>query len=992
MVRYASQFVRAVTVLALCAAAVAVPIGASPAAAQSSALLPPLDDCANATPIVVASDAAAQSDIYSSVTLAGVLEAVSAGSTACIVLAGPRDGSMPAAQLARLKTARSSGYVVGGVAAVSSQKAPRGFTRIAGASRWATARNIGIAAYRLARGEQPAAAAFPHGSGHGTSGTSDRPALPTPDSCRGATPIVVASDVAAQSDIYSAVTLAGVLDAVDSGSGSCIVLAGHRAAAMPSAQSERLNAATGLGYVVGGASAVVQAKVPLSFRRVAGSDRWETARAVGTVALETARPSLNNMPPSGQEVVARADVGATGATLAGGTVKVTVPPGTFDDDSSVLIRAPLGQVGHLIGGDLIEVDHTGPINKPITVVWDVSELNEFQQAVLVLVRWNEQEQRWRAQDADFDIINGRLTAHLDKWSPPWGWITNAGSAVGQTVTSIGSTVNQTFGEFIGVKVDAPKCASPMPAWLTHADDPDEHSNSASIRLCYEATGDDVQMKTANNRNISRFVYPTGDIAWSSNKSSNSSLADLVVGETFGRWLENDTRVFFLPLQTRHIDLHRPRNPGTHSLTFQTEQRTIVPPSRDIVVLTLPDIVYSVLEQFELPFLKNYEVLEVLSPYLECTLAGVPALIGTPRHEWLSSIGQYIVDCFTSQNNFTDSALASADVDIHNIFQGFTDLAAFVDIVRLGYRITDTFITPEEYWTVSTQTTSGQATRAGTTRQTISAGRGNSCGIRNDSTVICWGTNEYGQSDAPSGSFTSVSTGYEHSCGIRSDGAATCWGSNLVGRFLSGKIDAPSGSFTSVSAGGGHSCGIRSDGTVTCWGWNWKSFGEHRSGQRDAPSGSFISVSAGYSHSCGVRSDSTVACWGTNDYGQSDAPSGSFISVSASSARSCGIRSDNTLICWGWGVDPPSGSFTSVSLATNSDNSCGLRANGTVVCWRARGYLESEAPPSGSFTSVAVGSGHACGLRINNTVTCWGNDLSGQSDAPPGLFDSATVGP
>ena len=959
--------------LALCAAAVAVPIGASPAAAQSSALLPPLDDCAGATPIVVASDAAAQSDIYSSVTLAGVLEAVSAGSTACIVLAGPRDGSMPAAQLARLKTARSSGYVVGGVAAVSSQKAPRGFTRIAGASRWSTARNIGIAAYRLARGEQPAAAAFPHGSGHGTSGTSDRPALPTPDSCRGATPIVVASDVAAQSDIYSAVTLAGVLDAVNSGSGSCIVLAGHRDAAMPSAQSERLNAATGRGYVVGGASAVVQEKVPLSFRRVAGSDRWETARAVGTVALETARPSLNNMPPSGQEVVARADVDATGITLAGGTVKVTVPPGTFDDDSSVLIRAPLGQVGHLIGGDLIEVDHTGPINKPITVVWDVSELNEFQQAVLVLVRWNEQEQRWRAQDADFDITNGRLTAHLDKWSPPWGWITNAGSAVGQTVTSVGSTVNQTFGEFIGVKVDAPKCASPMPAWLTRADDPDEHSNSASIRLCYEATGDDVQMKTANNRNISRFVYPTGDIAWSSNKSSNSSLADLVVGETFGRWLENDTRVFFLPLQTRHIDLHRPRNPGTHSLTFQTEQRTIVPPSRDIVVLTLPDIVYSVLEQFELPFLKNYEVLEVLSPYLECTLAGVPALIGTPRHEWLSSIGQHIVDCFTSQNNFTDSALASADVDIHNIFQGFTDLAAFVDIIRLGYRITDTFTTPEESWTVSTQ-----ADQAGVTHQSVSVGSDHSCRVRSNGTAVCWGNNDSGQSDAPSGSFTSVSAGAWHSCGVRSNGTAVCWGNND-----SGQSDAPSGSFTSVSAGGGHSCGVRSSGTAVCWGGN-------SSERSDAPWGSFTSVSAGWGHSCGVRSNGTAVCWGDNSWGRSDAPSGSFTSVSAGGGHSCGVRSNGTAVCWGdnyWGQsDAPSGSFTSVSASWA--HSCGVRSNGTAVCWGGNYWGQSDAP-SGSFTSVSAGWAHSCGVRSNGTAVCWGGNSSERSDAPSGSFTSVS---
>lgn len=58
-------------------------------------------------PIVVGSDDAAQSDIYSAVTLAGVLD------TSCIVLAGPRDGPMPAAQRARLDAAQAGDWIVG---------------------------------------------------------------------------------------------------------------------------------------------------------------------------------------------------------------------------------------------------------------------------------------------------------------------------------------------------------------------------------------------------------------------------------------------------------------------------------------------------------------------------------------------------------------------------------------------------------------------------------------------------------------------------------------------------------------------------------------------------------------------------------------------------------------------------------------------------------------------------------------------------------------
>ena len=959
MARCASRLVRAATVLALGAATVAVPIGASPAAAQGSALLPPLGDCAGATPIVVASDTAAQSDVYSAVTLAGVLDAVDPDSGACIVLAGHRDETMPAAQSARLETARGSGYVVGGIAAVSDEKAPSGFTRIAGDSRWTTARNIGIAAFRLARGNQPDAAAFPSGTGHGASATANSPALPPLDDCSGATPIVVASDLAAQSDIYSAVTLAGVLNAVDPDSRVCIVLAGHRGETMPPTQSANLNTAVDHGYVVGGTGAVVQAKAPRVYRRVAGSDRWATARAVGAVALETAAPSLDEQPPSSRAVVERAEVDPAGATVAAGSVEVTVPPGALSEDAIVQIRAPLGRVGHLIGGDIVEIEHTQPINQPVTVVWDVSELNEFQQAVLVVVRRDHQEERWRAVDAEYEIVNDRLTAHLDQWSDH-SWISSA---------------NQWFGEKLGVKVKAPDCAGPIPGWLDRADDPDEHSDSASIRLCYEEAGGHAEMKTANNRNISRLLYPTGNITWTSSPSSYSSIADFVVGHTFGRWLENDIRVYFLPLQTRHIQLHQPQTSGRFYTTFRTPETT--------GELILADIAYSILEQLELPVFKSDTLLKALNPFLECAFIGVLDLTITGRSSLLA-IGQHILDCFKNPQLITEAALAAAEVDIQLTHQGFLDaakkLAKGIEAVQYLYRITDSFKTPEETWTVSAKISqsardpqSTQGSQAASTYRSVSVGD-HSCGVRSDATVICWGPNSFGSGDAPSGSFTSVSVGSDHSCGVRTDATVTCWGNDRVGN-----MDVPTGSFTSVSAGDAHSCGVRTDATVTCWGWN-----SFRSG--DAPSGSFTSVSAGNDHSCGVRTDATVTCWGSNGSGQSDAPTGSFTSVSAGGLHSCGVRTDATVTCWGWNkygqTDAPSGTFTSVSAGflPGSFHACALRTDATVTCWGWNKYGQTDAP-SGTFTSVSAGRFHSCGVRTDATVTCWGWNKYGQTDAP-----------
>ena len=96
-------------------------------------------DCAGDVPIVVGSDARAQSDIYSAVTLAGVV------GTDCIILAGPRDGVMPASQRIRLETAAEGGCIVGGLAALPEAKVGgREMKRIAGPDRWTTAQLVGF--------------------------------------------------------------------------------------------------------------------------------------------------------------------------------------------------------------------------------------------------------------------------------------------------------------------------------------------------------------------------------------------------------------------------------------------------------------------------------------------------------------------------------------------------------------------------------------------------------------------------------------------------------------------------------------------------------------------------------------------------------------------------------------------------------------------------------------------------------------------------------
>jgi|GEM_PF-1686794 len=260
-----------------------------------------------------------------------------------------------------------------------------------------------------------------------------------------------------------------------------------------------------------------------------------------------------------------------------------------------------------------------------------------------------------------------------------------------------------------------------------------------------------------------------------------------------------------------------------------------------------------------------------------------------------------------------------------------------------------------------------------------------CGLRADGAVVCWGDNEHGQGEAPSGEFSAISVGADHSCGLRADGAVVCWGDNGLGQ-----ADTPTGTFTAVAAGDRHTCALRSDGTVSCWGYD-------SAGQADPPGDSFTSVSAGFRHSCGVRSDGAAVCWGDSAEGQADPPDGDFREVGAGNHHSCGLRSeDSTIVCWGSDstrqLVAPSGPFKAVSLGWR--HTCGLRADGTAVCW-GRGRSGVTRTPSGEFTHVSASIGHdsvrACGVRVDGAAVCWGRADYGRPKPTEGAFEEVSAG-
>ena len=280
--------------------------------------------------------------------------------------------------------------------------------------------------------------------------------------------------------------------------------------------------------------------------------------------------------------------------------------------------------------------------------------------------------------------------------------------------------------------------------------------------------------------------------------------------------------------------------------------------------------------------------------------------------------------------------------------------------------------------------------------TLSAGPDTTCVVRESGAVACWGENNDGQTEVPSGSFRSVSVGGTgrgvdgaHVCGVRRSGAIVCWGANEYGQ-----LDAPPGRYRLVSAGGRHTCALLESRSTACWGDNAR-------GQAEAPAGTYRSVSAGWNHTCAVGETGEVNCWGDNTYGQTDEPSGRFRSVSAGRSHTCALRVSGEIVCWGAEEPPesdsddddahlpsvnpelaiaPPGRFLSVSAGASL--TCAVGESGDLVCW---GWANGEHPPAGKYESVSAGGVHGCAVRASGAVVCWGgigfgfwrrDDLSG----------------
>jgi len=225
---------------------------------------------------------------------------------------------------------------------------------------------------------------------------------------------------------------------------------------------------------------------------------------------------------------------------------------------------------------------------------------------------------------------------------------------------------------------------------------------------------------------------------------------------------------------------------------------------------------------------------------------------------------------------------------------------------------------------------------------VSTGHDFSCGIKDDQEIACWGTNDYGQTDAPSGSFTQISSGFDHSCAVTTSDTVACWGIDDGSGSDYGQVtDAPS-SIVDLD-NDGITADVDCDDTDPAIGLPGIYYPDL---DEDGYGAQWTSIAAGPDHNCAMDISGKISCWGLETSNEvSGAPSTTGF----------------------------------VQLVVANDHGCGLANDGSIECWGDDSYgLITSKPWTSTYTSLETKNYYACALDTAGAIECWGNDSAGQA--------------
>jgi hypothetical protein len=266
-------------------------------------------------------------------------------------------------------------------------------------------------------------------------------------------------------------------------------------------------------------------------------------------------------------------------------------------------------------------------------------------------------------------------------------------------------------------------------------------------------------------------------------------------------------------------------------------------------------------------------------------------------------------------------------------------------------------------------------------------------LKNDGSVVTWGTSDYGgdSSSVASELSSGVSTIYSNwtvFAALKDDGSVVTWGLSNRGSDSSSVASELSSGVSSIYSTKYAFAALKDDGSVVTWG-SGSSGGDSSSVASELSSG----VSSIYSTEkafAALKDDGSVVTWGRDVYGGDSSSVASELSSGVSSIYSnaeafAALKNDGSVITWGYfGGDSSSvASELSSGFSTIYSNRyafAALKDDGSVVTWgifSSGGYSGLVASELSSGVSTIYSNQHAfAALKNDGSVVTWGDVFYG----------------
>ena len=221
--------------------------------------------------------------------------------------------------------------------------------------------------------------------------------------------------------------------------------------------------------------------------------------------------------------------------------------------------------------------------------------------------------------------------------------------------------------------------------------------------------------------------------------------------------------------------------------------------------------------------------------------------------------------------------------------------------------------------------------------------------------------------------------------LKNDGTVLSWGSGSM-------TNVPAGlsGIVAVSAGDTHSLALKSDGTVVAWGQGDK-------GQTNVPAGltNVVAVAAGYHHSLALQADGHVAAWGFSQVVTNLPVLENIVAIGSGADIGVVLKNDGRVIAWGdnslTGTNVPADLTNVSAFRFGFAHGLALKNDGTVRGWGYNISYQAD-PPAGLSNVICLGAGlnESFAVKADGTAVGWGANSAGQRQMPYGLSNIVAV--